>query len=114
QHVPCRRADGVDPVHSRTTTVLTLRYEVVTRPPSGTERVHQYASDEPLVPGEVLQLRGRFWLLETVEPAGEELAGRTIAKPARYRLRLHHPDDREELGAFRRFRPGSPRVGHGF
>jgi hypothetical protein len=86
----------------------------VTRPPSGTERVHQYASDEPLVPGEVLQLRGRFWLLETVEPAGEELAGRTIAKPARYRLRLHHPDDREELGAFRRFRPGSPRVGHGF
>jgi hypothetical protein len=86
----------------------------VTRPPSGTERVHQYASDEPLVPGEVLQLRGRFWLLETVEPAGEELAGRTIAKPARYRLRLHHPDDREELGAFRRFMPGSPRVGHGF
>ena len=91
-----------------------MTYEVVTRSPSGEERVQHYASDDPLAPGEVLQLRGRFWLVETVEPAGEELDGRVIAEPARYRIRLQHPDGREELGAFRRFRPGSPRVGHGF
>lgn len=96
------------------TTNLSLRYEVVTRPPSGKERVQQYVSDEPLVPGEVLQLRGRFWLIETVEPDGGETAGRAIAKPARYRLHLRHPDGREELGAFRRVRPGSPRLGHSF
>src|SRR5437762_1570900 len=37
---------------------------------------------------------------------------RAFAKPARYRLRLRHPDGREELGAMRRFRPDSPRLGH--
>src|SRR5437870_2914197 len=57
---------------------------------------------------------GRFWLVETVEPAGAEEAARAVAKPARYRLHLRHPDGREELGAFRRFRPGSPRLGHAF
>jgi hypothetical protein len=36
------------------------------------------------------------------------------AQPARYRLRLRHPDGREEVGAFRRFRPDAPRLGHGF
>jgi len=91
-----------------------LEYEVVSRAPRGEERLHRYASDGPLVPGEVLRLRGRFWLVETVEPAGEEGAGRAIAKPARYRLHLRHPDGREELGAFRRFRPGSLRLGHAF
>jgi hypothetical protein len=96
------------------TTDLSLRYQVVTRSPSGKERVQQYVSDEPLVPGEVLRLRGRFWLIETVEPVGEEAAGRAIAEPARYRLHLRHPDGREELGAFRRFGPGSPRLGHSF
>jgi hypothetical protein len=86
-----------------------LTYEVVTRPPGGKERVQEFVSEAPLGPGEVLQLRGRFWLVEAVEPGD-----RLIARPARYRLRLQHPDGREELGAFRRFRPGSPRVGHGF
>jgi hypothetical protein len=90
---------------------MSLKYELVTRSPSGKERVHQYASDEPLTPGEVLQLRGRFWLVESVDEPAEGL-GRAIAKPARYRLRLRHPDEREELGAFRRFRPGSPGIGH--
>jgi hypothetical protein len=93
---------------------LSLCYEVVTRSPSGKERAHPYVSDEPIVPGVVLRLDGRFWLVESVEPAGEELAGRAIAKPGRYRLHLRHPDGREELGAFRRFRPGSPRLGHSF
>jgi hypothetical protein len=34
------------------------------------------------------------------------------ARPARYRLTLRHPDGREEAGAFRRFRPDAPTVGH--
>ena len=94
---------------------MSLQYELVTRSPGGTDRVHEYASDEPLTPGEVLQLRGRFWLVETVdEPDRENGLPRAIAKPARYRFRLRHPDEREELGAFRRFRPGSPRLGHAF
>jgi hypothetical protein len=96
------------------TSDVRLRYEVVTRPPSGRERAQRYTSDEPLEPGAVLQLRGRFWLVASVESDGPEPAGRAIAKPARYRLRLRHPDGREELGALRRFRPGSPRLGHGF
>ena len=94
---------------------MSLKYELLTHSPSGRERVQQYASEEPLTPGEVLQLGGRFWLVESIdEPAGESGLPRAIAKPARYRLRLRHPDEREELGAFRRFRAGSPRLGHAF
>jgi hypothetical protein len=94
---------------------MSQKYELLTRSPSGHERVHHYASEEPLTPGEVLQLRGRFWLVESVDDAaGESGLPRAVAKPARYRLRLRHPDEREELGAFRRFRPGSPRLGHAF
>jgi hypothetical protein len=96
------------------TTGPTSRYQLVTRPRAGKERVRPYVSDEALEPGAVVQLGGRFWLVETVEPTGDGSAERAVAKPARYRLRLHHPDGREELGAFRRFRPGSPHVGHGF
>ena len=60
-------------------TRMSLKYEVVTQSPSGKARVHQYASEEPLTPGEVLQLRGRFWLVEsTDEPGG---LPRAIAKP---------------------------------
>jgi hypothetical protein len=92
---------------------MSVSYELVTRSPSGKEAVHRYASDDPLGPGEVLQLGGRFWLVESIaEPDGESELPRAIAKPARYRLRLRHPDEREELGALRRFRPGSPRLGH--
>ena len=92
-----------------------MTYEVVTRLPSGKERVQSYASDDPLAAGDVLRLGGRFWLLESIEEAQDETAPpRAIAKPARYRIRLRHPDDREELGALRRIRPGSPRLGHAF
>jgi hypothetical protein len=84
-------------------------YEVVIRRRAGRERVHRYATDDALGPGAILRLDGRDWLVETIE-AGD----RAIAKPARYRIRLRHPDGREELGAFRRFRPGSPRLGHAF
>jgi hypothetical protein len=93
---------------------VATRYELVTRPRAGNERVRPYVSDEPLEPGSVVQLGGRFWLVETVEPTGDGSAERAVAEPARYRLRLQHPDGREELGAFRRFRSGSPHVGHGF
>ena len=94
---------------------MSLKYELVTRSPSGKERVQPYVSEEPLTPGEVLQLRGRFWLVERVGKSdGDGGLARAIAKPARYRLRLRHPDEREELGALRRFRPGSPRLGHAF
>jgi hypothetical protein len=92
-----------------------MTYEVVTRLPSGKERVQTYASDDSLAGGDVLRLGGRFWLVESIEePQGETGLPHALAKPARYRIRLRHPDDREELGALRRIRPGSPRLGHAF
>ncbi len=93
----------------------TVRYEVHVRHPTGIEHVHPYASGEPLRPGDVLRLEGRYWLIETVDDPGEGDAPiRAVGKPARYRLRLRHPDGHEELGAFRRFRADAPRIGHGF
>jgi hypothetical protein len=89
-------------------------YDVVTLVRAGKERHHRYASEEPLAPGAVIRVDGRDWLIERIEPGGDELAGRAFAKPARYRVRLRHPDGREELGAFRRFRPDAPRLGHTF
>jgi hypothetical protein len=89
-----------------------LDYEVVARGRAGGERIHRYVTDEPLEPGGIIRLEGRFWLVETVEP--DEDSPRVRVVPARYRLRLHHPDDREELGAFRRYGVGAPHVGHGF
>jgi hypothetical protein len=92
-----------------------MTYEVVTRLPNGKERVQTYAADDALAAGDVLRLGGRFWLIESIEePQGETGLPYARAKPARYRLRLRHPDDREELGALRRIRPGSPRLGHAF
>ena len=84
-------------------------YEVSHRNRLGHERVHRYTSDEPLEPGSVVLLDdGRQWLVESVD------GQRATAKPARYRLVLRHPDDREEVGAIRRQAPGSPRPGHAF
>jgi hypothetical protein len=90
-----------------------FHYEVVAQRRTGNERVHEFASEDPLVPGDVLRLDGRFWLIASIEPA-KEAPARALAEPARYRLRLRHPDSREEIGAFRRFRPGAPRLGHAF
>lgn len=90
-----------------------FHYTVETRRRTGSERVHEFVSNDPLEPGGVLRLDGRYWLIEAIEAAGEGPA-RAVAEPARYRLRLRHPDGREELGAFRRFRPDAPRVGHSF
>jgi hypothetical protein len=81
-------------------------YDVVAHHRNGREHVVQYASEDPLEVGAVLRLEGRYWLIESIDGA------RAVARPARYRLTLRHPDGREEVGAFRRFRPGSPRIGH--
>jgi hypothetical protein len=82
-------------------------YDVVTVNRGGQRRVHEYTTEETLDPGTVLRLDGRYWL---VAEAGEEI----VTRPARYRIRMRYPDGREELGAFRRFRPDAPRLGHAF
>src|SRR5712691_3135786 len=87
---------------------MAIDYEVVTVNRAGIERVHEYASDDPFEPGDVVPLEGRYWLIDRVESA------RAHTKPARYRIRIRHPDGREDLGAFRRFRPDAPRLGHAF
>ncbi len=89
-----------------------VEYEVVTRNRAGAERAHRYASEEPLHPGDVLRLEGRFWLVEEVDTDAEP--PRALAKPARYRIQLNHLDGRVELGAVRRYRPGAPHRGHSF
>ncbi|HYX89739.1 MAG TPA: hypothetical protein VE753_10250 [Gaiellaceae bacterium] len=87
---------------------MAVRYEVVHVNRAGRQLVHQYTSQTPLAAGDILRLEGRDWLVESVEDA------RLHVRPARYRLRLRHPDGHEELGAFRRYRPDAPRLGHTF
>jgi hypothetical protein len=93
---------------------VALTYEVVTRNRVGKERVREFVSTDPLEVGSVLYLDGRWWLIERVEPDRGQVLARVVAKPGRYRIRLRHPDGHEELGAFRRFRPDAPRLGHAF
>jgi hypothetical protein len=87
-------------------------YEVVAHRRTGEERVHRYTPDDPLEPGQVLRLEGRFWLVESVDEAS--VPPRASAKPARYRMRVQHPDGRVELGAFRRYRSDAPGLGHSY
>ncbi len=87
-----------------------LQYDVVVEDRSGRRRVHRYASDEPILPGQVLRLEGRYWLVVGVRT--DAAPATVVVKPARYAVRLRHPDGREELGAFRRYRPHAPRLGH--
>jgi hypothetical protein len=91
---------------------MALTYEAAAFTRSGSQRVHTYASETPLGPGDVIRMSGRDWLVERVETDTDP--PRLIMKPARYRLRLRHPDGREELGAFRRWRSDAPGVGHSF
>jgi hypothetical protein len=95
---------------------VALRYEVVTRNRAGKERRHEFVSDGALSPGDIMVLEGRNWLVEQVgpKPGADDVSNLVLAKPARYRLRLLHPDGREEIGALRRFRPDAPRLGHAF
>jgi hypothetical protein len=88
-------------------------YTVVARRRTGTKRTHDFASEDQLQPGDVLRLEGRYWLIASIEPSDEGPA-EAVGVPARYRLRLRHPDGREEIGGFRRFRPDAPRLGHSF
>jgi hypothetical protein len=83
-------------------------YEVVTVNRAGREHRRPYTPENELAPGSVIRLDGRDWLVEAVEDS------RVVAKPARYRLTLRHPDGHEEVGAMRRYRPDAPRVGHMF
>jgi hypothetical protein len=83
-------------------------YEVAVVHRTGKEHVHPYTTEEPLELGDVIRLEGRHWLVERI------VGDRARAKPARYQIRLRYPDGREDVGAFRRFRPGSPRLGHAF
>jgi hypothetical protein len=92
----------------------TVKYEVVTVNRAGIERRHQYATGDELTPGDVVLLEGRYWLVERVETHGNEMPARAFAKPARYRLLLRHPSGRVEAGAFRRYRPDAPGLGHAF
>ena len=83
-----------------------FHYDIAATTRTGRQRVHPYASEEPLEVGQIVRLEGRYWLIENIEDS------RAAAKPARYRLKLRHPDGTEEVGAFRRFRPGAPGLGH--
>jgi hypothetical protein len=98
---------GQDPTQAVETATVT--YELVTIARGGKQRIATYASEEELRPGDVIRFKGRDWLVERIED-GEP--PRAIGKPARYRLRLAHPDGGEEVGAFRRYRPEGPRLGH--
>jgi hypothetical protein len=40
-----------------------FHYLVVTRRRTGKERVHEFASEDQLEPGDVLRLDGRYWLI---------------------------------------------------
>jgi hypothetical protein len=91
-----------------------FHFDIVAHTRAGTEHVHRYATDEQLEVGSVVRLEGRYWLIERIEREGDEVSARAFAIPGRYRLRLTHPDGKEELGAVRRFRPDAPRVGHTF
>lgn len=79
---------------------------LVTRDRRGRVRARPYTSGDPLAPGSVAFVGGRYWLVERVDGTAAQ------ARPARYRLVLRHPDGRLERGAFRRFREDSPNLGH--
>jgi len=90
---------------------VAIEYEVVTVNRGGIERVQPLVLASEPRPGTLVTLDGRDWLVDAVE---EGDTTRVVAKPARYRLRLRHSDEREELGVFRRMRPDGPRLGHAF
>ena len=87
---------------------MASQYELVHVNRLGHERTHQYASEAELSEGDVVHIEGRDWLVASLEGA------RVRLEPARYRLVLRHPDGHTEAGAFRRYRPDAPRVGHTF
>ena len=87
---------------------MAVEYQLVHVNRLGHELTHPYSSETELAEGDVLRVEGRDWLVDSLE--GE----RARLEPARYRLVLRHPDGRTEAGAFRRYRPDAPRIGHTF
>ena len=85
---------------------MAFSYTLVMHDRTAREHTRPYTSGAPLVPGSVVLLGGRYWLVERVDDSVVQ------ARPARYRLTLRHRDGREEAGAFRRFRADAPTVGH--
>jgi hypothetical protein len=94
--------------------VVATTYDVVLPSRTESQRTREYVAAEPLSPGDVIVAGDRHWLIDRIEPGAENGLDRAYAVQARYRFRLRHPDGREELGAFRRFRPGGPGLGHAF
>jgi hypothetical protein len=86
--------------------VMPFSYTLVMHDRAAREHTHRYTSGEPLVPGSVVLLGGRYWLVDQVNDPTVRV------HPARYRLTLCHPDGRKEAGAFRRYRSDAPTVGH--
>jgi len=74
----------------------------------GHEHTLPYRSETELAEGDLVHVEGRDWLVDAID--GE----RVRLEPARYRLVLRHPDGRVEAGAFRRYRPDAPKIGHTF
>ena len=63
-----------------------FHYDIAATTRAGKQRVHPYALEEPLEVGQIVRLEGRYWLIESIEDS------HAAAKPARYRLKLRHPD----------------------
>ena len=87
---------------------MAVEYQLVHVNRLGHELTHPFSSETELAEGDLLHVEGRDWLVDAVE--GE----RVRLEPARYRLVLRHPDGHTEAGAFRRYRPDAPRIGHAF
>ena len=89
-----------------------LDYDIVVSGRAGTERTYPWTAEEQLQPGSVVHVGGRDWLVYELDLTADR--PRALARLARYRLRMVHPDGNEELGGFRRYRPDGPRLGHAF
>jgi hypothetical protein len=87
---------------------VAVEYQLVHVNRLGHELTRAYSSENELAEGDLLRVEGRDWLVDGIE--GE----RARLEPARYRLVLRHPDGHTEAGAFRRYRPDAPRIGHTF
>ena len=87
---------------------MAVEYQLVHVNRLGHELAHAYSSETELAEGDLLRVEGRDWLVDGID--GE----RVRLEPARYRLVLRHPDGHTEAGAFRRYQPDAPRIGHTF
>ena len=87
---------------------MAVTYELIHVNRLGHELRHELVSDDDLQPGGILRSEGRDWIVDRVE------GNSVFLEPARYRLVLGHPDGGVEPGAFRRYRPDAPRLGHTF